>query len=163
MSIVGWYYLHVSGYMVYKRDIGDGDTVVDIRESDFATGLWPVDPEDRAGAWRICVEGLAAGAGKERIMHLVEKWGCNEKDAPNYAQFLGVSLFMDGDQWCVTPPGFRNLQEDPAGFGPTPVEAFAELCKALGYWPSKMWGPTFKSLVENYKPAPVGAQKEKSK
>ncbi len=145
MSVIGWYYLHVNGDMIYKRDTGE--TAADIRESDFARGLWPLDPQDRSGAWRICVEGLAAGATKERVMDLVKLWRCDESDAPNYANYLGGAIAMDGDQWCATGPGFRNLQEDRAGFGPTPVEAFADLCKSLGYRPSKMWGPTFKTLL----------------
>lgn len=151
MSITGWYYLHVNGDMIYKRDMGE--TAADIRESDFARGLWPLDPQDRAGAWRICVEGLAAGARKERIMDLAKQWGCDEKDAPNYANYLGGNIAMDGDLWCATGPGFRDLQLDLAGFGPTPVEAFADLCKSLGYSPAKMWGHTFKSLLVDRKPA----------
>lgn len=151
MSVIGWYYLHINGDLIYKREV-DG-TAADIRESDFARGLWPLDPQDRAGAWRICVEGLAAGATKERVMDLAKLWGCNESDAPNYANYLGGSISMDGDQWCATGPGFRDLQLDRAGFGKTPVEAFADLCKSLGYRPSKMWGHDFKSLLDSNKPA----------
>lgn len=149
MSIVGWYYLHINGDMIYKRDTGE--TAADIRESDFARGLWPLDPEDRAGAWRICVEGLAAGANKKRVMDLAKQWGCNESDAQNYAGHLGARIYKDGDQWCATGPGFRDLQSDPAGFGYTTVEAFAALCKTLGYTPSKMWGHTFESLLSELK------------
>ena len=147
MSIIGWYYLHTNGELIYKREI-DG-TAADIRESPFAIGLWPMDPEDRAGAWQICVEGLAAGANKERVLNLASLWECDENDAPNYASFLGCSIYMDGNKWCAVGPKFRNLQEDHAGFGNTPVEAFAELCRALGFRPSKMWGHTFKSLLES--------------
>lgn len=147
MNIIGWYYLHVNGDMIYKRDIGE--TAADIRESDFARGLWPVDPQDRAGAWRICVEGLAAGAKKERIMELANTWGCNENDAPNYAKHLGANIALDGDMWYATGPGFRDLRLDSVGFGKTPVEAFAALCSLLGYQPSKMWGHTFESLLKD--------------
>ena len=31
--------------------------------------------------------------------------------------------FRDGDQWCAVGPGFVNLQESPAGFGDTPIQA----------------------------------------
>jgi hypothetical protein len=47
MSIIGWYYLHENGSLIYKREIGG--TAADIRESDLARGLWPLDPQDRAG------------------------------------------------------------------------------------------------------------------
>lgn len=145
MSIIGWYYLHTNGDMIYKRELGD--TAADIRESDLAVMLWPMDPEDRAGAWRILVEGLAAGANRERIAELAAKWGCDDADAQHYAQHIGCRLYRDGAAWCATRADFINLQESPAGGGETALEAFSELAKALGYRPQKMWGATFKSLV----------------
>lgn len=36
---------------------------------------------------------------------------------------------LDGNQWCATNPDFINLQESPAGFGDTPMEAIAALAK----------------------------------
>ena len=68
MSISGWYYLHTNGELIYKRDL-DG-TAADIRESDFARALWPMDPTDRESAWTILVEALALGANEERIAEL---------------------------------------------------------------------------------------------
>jgi hypothetical protein len=65
MSIEGWYYLHTNGELIYKRELGE--TAADIRESPFAKGLWPLDVSDRENAWRICVEGLAAGANRARV------------------------------------------------------------------------------------------------
>jgi hypothetical protein len=32
-------------------------------------------------------------------------------------------VFRDGDAWCAVGPDFTNLQESPAGFGPTPEDA----------------------------------------
>jgi hypothetical protein len=40
-----------------------------------------------------------------------------------------VRTYMDGNAWCAVHPGFINLQESPAGFGPTKDEAIAELAK----------------------------------
>lgn len=146
MSIIGWYYLHENGALIYKRELGD--TAADIRESTFAKGLWPLDPEDRAGAWRIVVEGLAAGANKERVMELATLWHCNDADADNYANHLGITLGLDGNVWHATPPWFENVQKSSNGFGETKLEALAELCKDLGYQPSKMWGATFADLLK---------------
>ena len=146
MSIIGWYYLHENGSLIYKRELGD--TAADIRESTFAKGLWPLDPQDRAGAWRIVVESLAAGANKDRVEELAELWHCNDADADNYAEHLGVTIQRDGNAWCATPPWFENLQESPAGFGETKLEALAELCRELGYRPSKMWGAAFADLLK---------------
>ena len=153
MSIEGWYYLHENGSMIYKREL-DGGTAADIRESPFALAMWPLDPTDRAGAWRIVVEGLAAGAKRERIMEMAEKWGCTAADAQHYAEYIGAILQMDGNQWCATRKDFTDLQESPAGFGDNPVDAFAALAKELGYRPAKMWGSEFSVLCGAAKGVP---------
>ena len=59
MAVIGYYYLHENGDLIYKPG---PDAVVDIRDSDLARGIWPLDQADRAGAWRIVVEAGAAGA-----------------------------------------------------------------------------------------------------
>ena len=141
----GWYYLHTNGDLIYKRETGS--TAADIRESPFAKAMWPLDTTDRASAWRIIIEGLAAGAKKERIIELASKWGCDEVDAENYAKCLDVILKKDGNAWCATRHDFTNLQASPAGFGDTPIEAFTELAKELGYAPSKIWGNSLAQLV----------------
>lgn len=38
-----------------------------------------------------------------------------------------VMIAMDGNQWCATRKSFRNLMEDIAGFGDTPVQAIVNL------------------------------------
>ena len=144
-NITGWYYLHVNGSLIYKREL-DG-TAADIRESDFARHLWPFDAGSREGAWNICVEGLAFGADKARVADLAAQWKCDDEDAAIYAEWVGCDIKMDGNQWCATGPGFTNLQESPAGFGDTALEAMAELAKAIGLAPAKMWGHTFQSKL----------------
>ena len=146
MSLEGWYYLHENGELIYKRELGG--TAADIHESPFARALWPCDPSDRGGAWSILIEALAAGANKQRIAELAEKWNCSNDDAINYAERYGVSLGMDGSAFCATRTDFVNLQESPAGFGDSYLEAMAELCKELGYIPSKMWGAGFPELLK---------------
>lgn len=146
VSIVGWYYLHENGDLIYKREY-DGSVAADIRDSDLARGMWPIDPSDRRGAWAIVVEGLAAGAHPHRVRELADKWLCTDADAEIYAQGIGLRLYRDGSAWCATRLDFVNLQESPAGFGDRAYEAMAELAKALGYAPSKMWGESFALLV----------------
>ena len=145
MIIEGWYYLHTNGDLIYKRELGD--TVADLRESDFVRMIWPFDPTDRAGAWRILVEGLSLGADKSRINELANKWGCDNNDAGNYADYLKINLYVDGDSWFATREDFVNLQESPYGLGDTALYALAYLCKTLGFKQSKMWGSTFVDLV----------------
>lgn len=142
----GWYYLHQNGDLIYKRELGE--TAADIRESPFAIGLWPVEPSDRGGAWSILIEALSAGAKKERIFELAEKWKCTNDDAKMYAERYGASLFMDGTAFCATRKDFMDLQESPAGFGGSYLEAMADLCRQLGYKPSKMWGNSFPNLLK---------------
>lgn len=144
MSLQGWYYLHVNGSLIYKPD---PDACGDVRESDFARGLWPFDPLDRAGAWRIVVEGLAAGAKPARVAELASNWGCTDGDAPHYANHINCLLSRDGNAWCATRADFIDLVQSPAGFGDTAVTAFANLAQQLGYKPSKMWGATFAYLL----------------
>ncbi|MDY6957996.1 MAG: hypothetical protein SVK08_02450 [Halobacteriota archaeon] len=145
--IKGWYYLHTNGELIYKQDIGS--IAADIRESPFAVMMWPVDTRDRAAAWRILIEALACGARKDRVMELANKWKCNDDDAQIYAEKVGAVLKKDGDQWCATRGDFKNLQQSPAGFGDTALEAFADLCKNLGYKPAKTWGMTFAGLLHH--------------
>lgn len=145
MSIEGYYYLHVNGDLIYKQNLDE--TVADIRDSDFAKGLWSFDPTDREGAWSLLVESLAGGANKKRVFELAEKWGCTEDDAAVYAERLSLIVSQDGDQVCVTRQDFTNLQECSAGFGDTLLESMVHLCEELEYTPSKMWGHTFKDLV----------------
>lgn len=145
MSIVGWYYLHTNGQLIYKPN--SDYVVADIRDSDLAKSLWPVDPSDRFGAWSLLIEALSAGANKDRVNELACKWGCNDNDAIIFAERAGVKLQMDGDKWCATRTDFTNLQEHPAGFGETALVAMSALCTELGYKPSKMWPQTFAKLV----------------
>jgi hypothetical protein len=142
----GWYYLHENGDLIYKPE--HGGTAADIRDSDFARGLWPMDPTDRAGAWRILVEGLAAGANAQRVKALADKWGCDDEDGMIYADRVGALIQKDGSQWMASRKDFVNVQESVVGFGASVYEALAELAKGLGYRPSKMWGATFPDLLK---------------
>lgn len=153
MGIVGWYYLHENKELIYKPEI-DGSTAADIRESDFAHSMWPIDPQDRAGAWQILVESKSLGANPKRIRELAEKWGCDNKDAQKYAEYLGLTLEIDGNQWCAMPPWFTNLQESEAGFGDTCLDAMANLCENLGFTGGKLWNTTFEKLLRASKETP---------
>lgn len=145
----GYYYLHTNGDLIYKRNLDTGQ-VADFRESNFVKMFWSFDPEDRSTVWRVLVESLACGANIERVMELADKWECDDEDAKMYVNYLDdtVKLEMDGGSWCATREDFIDLQESPAGFGDTCLEALGELCKDLGYIPQKMWGNSFENLCE---------------
>jgi hypothetical protein len=154
MGIQGWYYLHTNGSLIYRRELGG--TAADIRESNFARAMWPFDSTDREGAWRIVIEAASLGADPERIKALASQWQCDDKDAAIYADRVGCNLFMDGNAWCATDQHFANLQESPAGFGQTALEAMAALCKELGYRGGKMWNATFADLLSRRENAQFG-------
>ena len=159
MHSQGFYYLHTNGDLIYKRD-ADGGAIADARESSFVRAVWPVYPESRACAWDILVESLAAGADKNRVFEIASKWDATNEDAANYAWALGFNLSMDGNQYCATRSDFVDLQNSPAGFGDTALEAISELVKELGYKPSKMWAASFKDLVSQ-KPKELTVDEDK--
>ena len=134
--------------MIYQRELGG--TAADIRESDFARALWPFDPSNRELAWRICVEGLAAGANLKRVEALALLWQCDDVDADVYARCVSCNLSRDGNQWFATAGDFKNLAESPAGFGDTKLAAMADLARALDYKPRKMWGAGFSDLLKQH-------------
>lgn len=144
MSIIGWYYLHENGELIYKPS---PDAIADIRDSSLAKCSWPIDPKNRQTAWDIVVESLALGANKERVKSLAEKWSCGDEDADFYAERVGASISVDGNQFCATALYFTNLQEHPAGFGDTKLEALADLANQLGLVGGHMWRSTFKYLL----------------
>lgn len=142
----GWYYLHENGDLIYKR--GGMDTEADIMDSAFAKAMWPVDITNRANAWRLLVEALAAGANPDRVRQLANKWGCDDVDAKVYASRIGCLLGVDGDAKTATGLRFINLAESPAGFGKTYLEAMANLAKNLGYRPGKTFHVGFEDLLK---------------
>lgn len=145
MSIIGWYYLHENGSLIYKPG---SDSASDIRESDVARALWSIDPASRSDAWTILVEALAAGANPERVQELAVKWQCDDEDAQEFSSRIGCRLQLDGNQWCATREDFIDLVQSPAGFGHTALGAMSALCKELGYRPAKMWGVSFSNLLK---------------
>ena len=125
----GYYYLHANGEMIFKKFEPESD-------SPFVVKVWRVNAKDRGNAWLICIEGLALGAKKEAINRLAMKWGLTDEDAPNFIKHAtddeGNELFKlwrDGDQWTAAFHDFVNLQESQVGFGPTALQALAELAK----------------------------------
>lgn len=141
-------YLHVNGDLIFKPS----DNACDIRDSDLCRGLWFLDPSNRESAWTLLVESLAAGANRDRVFGLAQKWECDDADADTYAHRVGCIIKMDGNKWCAHRSDFENLQDSEAGFGDTALEAMANLAKQLGYMPNKMWGASFKDLLRTEQP-----------
>ncbi len=144
-TIQGWFYMHVNGDLIFKND---PDAIEDIRESDLCHTAWPWAGEHRGEAWSMLVEAKSIGANPERIEKLANDWGLNDKDAQNYADYLGIDIGEDGSSKYARLKNFDNLQESPSGFGDTYLDAISALCKELGYKGGKMWNTTFEDLVK---------------
>jgi len=143
-NITGWYYHHTNNSLIYKPD---PEASTGIRESDFATTMWPWDGT-RPTAWRILVEALSLGVEKERILELASDWKCDDADAVKYAEYAGIKLNKDGNMKTASRKDFINLHDCPMGFGETYLEAMAGLCKELGFKGGKMWNATFEDLLK---------------
>ncbi len=141
--IQGYYYLHKNKELIYKNS---PDAIVGIRDSDLCHSAWAYDGQ-RQTVWQILVEALSLGADKDRIKELSEKWKCDDFDAINYAEYLGINLDKDGNAKTAFKKDFDNLQESECGFGDTHLEAMADLCKQLGFKGGKVWQNTFKHLL----------------
>lgn len=125
----GFYYLHENGELIFK--VGLPGTEKDLQDSDLVKQYWPIDDKNRATAWTVLVEGLAAGANKDTVMRLAKKWKCDDDDAKVFAERTGLTLSIDGNQKVAFENGFDNLQESMAGFGDTYLEAMADLCRQM--------------------------------
>lgn len=144
MSFSGIYYLHENGDLIYKPGL---DSVADVIESSFAKCSWLIDPSNRKCAWEILIEAQALGANKERIDELAEKWKCNDDDAGMFASVANVDLTIDGNEWCAQRTDFINLQESPAGFGKTALEAMSNLASQIGITGGHIWRKSFSELM----------------
>ena len=145
--IDGYYYLHKNGDLIYKQN--SDYVTADLRDSDFVIAFWAIDLKSRKNAWSFLVEALSLEANKKRVIELASKWKCTDEDGMKYASVIGVIVEKDGNFWCTHKKDFTNLQEGPAGFGDTILEALAELCKNLGFQPTKLqWHAPFENLVK---------------
>lgn len=95
--MIGWYYLHTNGELIYKRFEPEQDP------GGFVRHVWPADTRNRMDAWTILVEALELGANVERVRELAQHWGCDAKDLTQYvarltkptaAQARGVEKFI---------------------------------------------------------------------
>ena len=116
--IVGYYYLHADGSVIWKR-IAPG-LIEDFENSDLVRCYWPCDPSDRRGAYRILIEATALGADRARLSDLARQWLCTNDDAREYAFREGIDLVSVAGQYVASLPGH-------IGKGDTPLLALVAL------------------------------------
>jgi len=88
-----------------------------------------VGEENRGDAWLLVIEATLEGAREERVKELTEKWGLTNEDGREFAKRAGLVLYRDGDSWCVSLSGSKDLVEEPHGFGDTALDAFIDLAR----------------------------------
>ena len=76
--------------------------------SKYAPGHW--SPRDRNGCW----------INPNNLPPYAPGLCCKSHGGPDAN---GIRFIMDGNMWCAFMPGFVNLQESAAGFGPTQAAA----------------------------------------
>jgi hypothetical protein len=121
-----YYYLHENGDLIHKAK-----TVVEADpsyfDSPFVVRVWGISTEFRAHAWFLCVEALALGANKERVMELKKLWGLTDEDGMTFAENMKpLVLTRSENQWHVYDGEHRSLK---FGKGDSVLEAFAEFAK----------------------------------
>ena len=124
-----FYYLHTNGDLIAKKFRPESD-------SPFVRKVWEIDTRNRLHAWDLIIEAASVGARQDRVEELASKWGLTDEDAQQFVAHTTDSagnpsfkLYRDGNQWCATRVDFENLQESPAGFGDTCLEALIDLRK----------------------------------
>lgn len=118
MAIAGYIYLHENGALIYRR-IMPG-IIEDFENSTFVRKYWPIEPQDRRGAWRIIIEATAEGADPAQVFQRARTWHCTDADALEYAKREGIHLLEETGYWYAAKGG-------QLGVGHTPLDAFAAL------------------------------------
>lgn len=137
--MVGWYYLHENGDLIYKR------FEPEVEPGGFVRKVWKFDSTNRFDAWRICIEALVLGARQDRIDELVLKWGLTDEDGKIFVDRSEGKLLLsrDGDRWRATFGDFVDLQKSQAGFGTTVLDALVNLARPglMSKFPRKTGDP----------------------
>jgi hypothetical protein len=85
---------------------------------------------------KILVEALACGLSRDKAIELAAEWNICGGTVLELAKApLGIHIREDGNRWCASSYGAENIQEDPSGFGVTPLEALTSLYIDTGRLP----------------------------
>lgn len=143
-ATIGWYYLTKQGDLIFTTQ----QQTESIQNDDNVIGLWYYNGLKHV-CWSILIEAAAAGAKAGRIEDLAVKWQLDDREALDYGMYLGLNCqeAEDGKK-RVSKYDFTTVQRDHYGEGRTYMGAFIDLCKKLGYSPSKTSEQTFQSLIE---------------
>ncbi len=149
MKIDGWFLLRRNGTLqfVSEKDNGIRGSLLSMLVNNDLVTFWPFQKLNRATVWRILVEGLAAGADKAQIQELAASARCDDHDALIYAARIGCAISKEGVYWKATEQQFIP-GVSKAGYGGTVLDAMGDLCKALGYVPSRIAPMDFAKMLK---------------
>jgi hypothetical protein len=154
MKISGWFYLRKDGTLVHTPDVqGIRGAILSMLVMPEILTFWPHDKRDRGTAWRILVEATAGGADRDQIQAMATRAGCDDNDGLTYAKRIGCKISKEGMYWKATRQDWVSREQSPTGYGATVLDAMADLCKSLGYQPSKILQQDFSKLLTNPKKA----------
>jgi hypothetical protein len=154
MKITGWFYLRKDGTLVHTPDTkGLKGAILSMLVMPEIVTFWPHDLRDRGTAWRILVEATAGGADRDQIQTLATRAGCDDNDGLTYAKRIGCRISKEGMYWKATRADWVSREASPTGYGATVLDAMADLCKSLGYQPSKILQQDFSKLLTDPKKA----------
>lgn len=71
---------------------------------------------------------MAPQYGPNNRMPYAPGLACSHHGGPSETQ---TRFVRDGNMWCAFRPGFENLQESIAGFGPTQAAAYDDMARLI--------------------------------
>lgn len=130
-QILGWFYLHTNGELIFKNH---NDAIKGIQESDLCKTAWAWDGSELY-AWLIVIEALALDVDRKRVFELATTWKLDDEAAETLAKEIGIEIGIDTETTKYARRADYNDDpaHNPCGFGPTYLEAMADLCKLLEF------------------------------
>lgn len=108
--MIGYYYLHTNGSMIYKNAFAV-ESDPNYFDSDFVKKYWRFNSESRRDAWTMVLEGLALGMDRTRARELVDKWGLTFDDCMEMLSRVQPTALMK-DGILIFAKEFLNQDEE---------------------------------------------------
>lgn len=80
-EMIGYYYLHESGELIYKPPVVACSINDPYWDSPFVKKVWQINLAERKTAWILLLEALAMGCQIARAKELARNWGMNFDDS----------------------------------------------------------------------------------
>lgn len=117
---------------------------IDAKDPDIAETMLEFWDGDSVFLKQIETGGKPAGTllfHRDSVPALIDALNRFLNPTPDYSH--GFHIFKDGNMWCAVGPHFRNIQEDRAGFGETPLIAYT------AWWAANEHSPNIRAVVHS--------------